>query len=76
MKNLLFIPLIFLFGCAEFVTYTIVSAGTMTGRIAYDQYQEHFNDGIGVEAKYYYDRPNKKTTEKEKKDGFRNKASQ
>ena len=41
MKRLLLI--VFLFtstGCAELVTYTIVSAGTLTGRIAHDQYLE------------------------------------
>ena len=64
MKHLLLI--IFLFtstGCSEFITYTIVSAGTLTGRIAHDQYNEHFGEAPVVQVKYHYDRPNK-----EKKD--------
>ena len=75
MKSLLFIPLIFMFGCSEFITYTIVSAGSLTGQIAHDQYNEHFNDTPIVRVEYHYDRPKKKTTGKEKKDGFRNQAS-
>lgn len=65
MKHLLLI--VFLFtstGCTEFVTYSIISAGTLTGRIAHDQYNEHFGDAPVVQVKYHYDRPNLK----EKKD--------
>ena len=41
MKHLLLIVFLFIStGCTEFVTYTIVSAGTLTGRIAHDQYLE------------------------------------
>ena len=75
MKSLLFIPLIFMFGCSEFITYSIVSAGTLTGQIAHDKYNEHFNDTPVVKVKYHYDKPNKKTTGKEKKDGLRHKTS-
>ena len=60
MKHLLLI--IFLFtstGCSEFITYTIVSAGTLPGRIAHDQYNEHFGEAPVVQVKYHYDRPNK-----------------
>ena len=45
MKHLLLV--IFLFtsgGCAEFVTYTLVSAGTLTGQIAHDKYNEYFEE--------------------------------
>ena len=59
MKSLLFIPLIFMFGWG----------GTMTGQ------NEHYNNTPVVQVKYHYDKPNKKTTGKEKKDGFRHKTS-
>ena len=45
MKYLLLV--VFLFtsaGCAEFVTYTLVSAGTLTGQIAHDKYNEYFEE--------------------------------
>ena len=60
MKNLLFIPLIFMFGCGGLVEYTIITAGTLSGRIAHDQYQKHFGDPPMVQVKYYYDKPDKK----------------
>ena len=60
MRNLLFIPLIFMFGCGGFVEYTIITAGTLTGRIAHEHYQEHFGDPTMVQVKYYYDKPDKK----------------
>ena len=41
MKHLLLIVILLTgTGCAEFVTYTMVTAGTLTGRIAHDQYLE------------------------------------
>ena len=30
-------------GCAEFITYTLVSAGTLTGQIAHDIYDKHLD---------------------------------
>ena len=45
MKHLLLIIFLFIStGCAEFVTYTIVSAGTLTGQIAHDKYDEYFEE--------------------------------
>ena len=44
MKHLLLVVFLFRSGCAEFVTYTLVSAGTLTGQIAHDKYQEYFEE--------------------------------
>ena len=45
MKHLLLVVFLFTsMGCAEFVTYTLVSAGTLTGQIAHDKYQEYFEE--------------------------------
>ena len=44
MRNLLFIPLIFMFGCGGFVEYTIITAGTLSGRIAHDVYTDYVDD--------------------------------
>ena len=42
MKHLLLVVFLFTsMGCAEFVTYTLVSAGTLTGQIAHDKYKEY-----------------------------------
>ena len=41
MKHLLVVVFLFTSGCAELVTYTLVSAGTLTGQIAHDKYKEH-----------------------------------
>ena len=60
MRNLLFIPLIFMLGCGGLIEYTIITAGTLTGQIAHDQYQKHFGDTPIVQMKYYYDKSGKK----------------
>jgi len=44
MKHLLLVVFLFTSGCAEFVTYTIVSAGTLTGQIAHDKYNKYFEE--------------------------------
>ena len=45
MKHLLLVVFLFTsMGCAEFVTYTLVSAGTLTGQIAHDKYQEYIKE--------------------------------
>ena len=44
LKIVLAILLFLQVGCAEFVTYTIVSAGSLTGQIAHDIYIEHLDD--------------------------------
>ena len=44
MKNLLFIPLIFMLGCGGLVEYTIITAGTLSGRIAHDVYTDYNAD--------------------------------
>ena len=44
MKHLLLVVFLFTSGCAELVTYTIVSTGTLTGRIAHDKYQEYIKE--------------------------------
>ena len=63
MKTILLIVFLFSSGCSEFVTYTIVSAGTLTGRIAHDAYRDY----VDVE---------KPTNEKEtKENGLLNQAS-
>ena len=41
MKHLLLVVFLFTSGCAEFVTYTLVSAGTLTGQVAHDKYKEY-----------------------------------
>ena len=61
MKNLLFIPLIFLFGCSELVTYTIVSTATFTGNVLAEEYEDYNED--------------KKSTNKKENDGLRHKTS-
>ena len=44
MKHLLLVVFLFTSGSAEFVTYTIVSAGTLTGQIAHDKYNKYFEE--------------------------------
>ena len=45
MKHLLLIIVLLTgTGCAEFITYTIVSAGTLTGQIAHDKFNENFTE--------------------------------
>ena len=44
MKNLLFIPLIFMLGCGGLVEYTIITAGTLSGRIAHYVYTDYNAD--------------------------------
>ena len=45
MKHLLLVVFLFTsMGCAEFVTYTLVSAGTFTGQVAHSKYQEHIKE--------------------------------
>ena len=45
MKHLLLVVFLFTsMGCAEFVTYTLVSAGTLTGQVAHDKYNEYFEE--------------------------------
>ena len=45
MTRLILASLLFMqVGCAEFITYTLVSAGTLTGQIAHDMYNEHLED--------------------------------
>ena len=64
MKYLILLIFLFSSGCSGFVTYTIVSAGTLTGQMAHDAYNEYFNDGTLVKVEYYYDKPDKKTNNK------------
>ena len=44
LKIVLAVLLFLQVGCAELVTYTLVSAGTLTGQIAHDMYNEHLED--------------------------------
>ena len=44
MKHLLLDVFLFTSGCAELVTYTLVSAGTLTGQIAHDKYNEYLDE--------------------------------
>jgi len=44
MKHLLLVVFLFTSGCAELVTYTLVSAGAVTGQIAHDKYNEYFEE--------------------------------
>ena len=44
MKHLLLVVFLFTSGCAEFVTYTLVSAGTLTGQVAHSKYQEYIKE--------------------------------
>jgi len=42
MKHLLLVVFLFTsMGCAELVTYTIVSSGTFTGQVVHSKYQEY-----------------------------------
>ena len=41
MKHLLIVVFLFTSGCAELVTYTLVSTGTFTGQVAHSKYQEY-----------------------------------
>ena len=41
MKHLLLVVFLFTSGCAELVTYTLVSTGTFTGQVAHSKYQEY-----------------------------------
>ena len=45
MKHLLLVVFLFTsMGCAELVTYTLVSSGTFTGQVAHDKYQEYIKE--------------------------------
>ena len=44
MKHLLLVVFLFTSGCAELVTYTLVSSGTFTGQVAHSKYQEYIKE--------------------------------
>ena len=44
MKHLLLVVFLFTSGCAELVTYTLVSTGTFTGQVAHSKYQEYIKE--------------------------------
>ena len=45
MTRLILASLLFMqVGCAEFITYTLASAGTLTGQIAHDKYNAYIGD--------------------------------
>ena len=44
MKTILLVTFLFVSGCGGFVEYTIITAGTLSGRIAHDVYQDYNDD--------------------------------
>ena len=44
LKIVLAVLLFLQVGCAEFITYTIVSAGSLTGQIAHTMYNEYIDE--------------------------------
>ena len=44
MKHLLLVVFLFTSGCAELVTYTLVSSGTFTGQVAHSKYKEYIKE--------------------------------
>ena len=67
MKYIMLLVLIFSQGCTGLLVYELISSS---------QVIEDDTESVPmVNVKYYYAKQTKKTTGKEKKDGFRNKAS-